>query len=623
MNIELAYQLFRNMGLRYTLYRVSHIIESKLGILKKKHPKNPILKKFISLKDWKDMDNSFIIEAREKINFDKKPNPDLKENATKILNGEICFFSSEWQNLGKSYNWITNPETDYTYDITKHWSEINDFNPLNGDIKYVWEKSRFTHLLTIMRYDYHFNDDNAVFVFTEIESWIDANPINQGPNWKCSQEISLRLFNWMYILTFYKNSSAFSQTLWFKIQNVIFWSLHHVYHHINFSRIAVRNNHAITETLLLTIAELLFPFIPETKKWSKFGRKWLEQEVNYQIYDDGTFLQFSMNYNRVLVQLLSFGISITEKNKKPFSNTFYTKAYKTLNFLYQCLQNENGYLPNYGANDGALFFPFTENEYRDYRPQLNTLHHILTGKNLFHDIAIEEDCQWVKKVSSPIYDFKELKQQNGTLSFEDGGYSICRTNTSFTFIRCGNHKDRPSHADNLHIDIWVNGKNILRDSGTYKYNTEKKILNYFTGTKGHNTVVVNDQSQMLKGSRFIWFFWTNSLEAKWTQDDEYYIFNGKISAFRHLNNKGTHNRLVKISKKETVWYVKDQVINLDLFTKKQMWHFIDDSVIFSSGSNNHSNEISFESNYYGQKKEGKAISFCFAREIETNIRYQN
>jgi hypothetical protein len=154
---------------------------------------------------------------------------------------------------------------------------------------------------------------------------------------------------------------------------------------INFSRIAVRNNHAITETLALTVSELLFPFIPETKKWSKEGRKWLEQEIDYQVYEDGTFLQFSMNYNRVLVQLLSLGIAITEKNNQPFSDKFYFKAYKTLNFLYQCMQEENGFLPNYGANDGALFFPLSENQYRDYRPQLNTLHLILTGKKLFEE----------------------------------------------------------------------------------------------------------------------------------------------------------------------------------------------------------------------------------------------
>lgn len=609
------------MGLRYTWYRVTHVIESKFGLLKKRHPMNPAVKKYISLEDWKNSATTFVIDARENMQLEKNPIPELKEKATKILNGEICFFSSEWKNLGSDYNWITNPETNYTYDNSKHWSEINDFNPLNGDIKYVWEKSRFSYLLTIMRYDYHFNEDHSAFVFAEIENWIDANPINQGPNWKCSQEISLRIFNWMYLLSFYKNANVLTEPLWDKIQNVIYWSLHHVYYHIDFSRIAVRNNHAITETLALAVCEMLFPFIPETKKWSKKGRNWLEQELDYQIYEDGTFLQFSMNYNRVLVQLLSLGIAITEKNNKPFSKNVYSKAYKTLNFLFQCLQKENGFLPNYGANDGALFFPLTDTTYRDYRPQLNTLHHLLTGEILFENKEIQEDSFWVLNNRSTQQNFKKLKQEIGAMSFDKGGYFICRTENSFTFVRCGSHKDRPSHADNLHIDIWVKGKNILRDSGTYKYNTDKEIVDYFAGTRGHNTVLVGNHSQMLKGTRFIWFYWSQCIAAKWTEDYDYYIFNGTIRAFRYLNIKAVHNRIVKISKRENHWFVRDKVVNLESFTKKQLWHFDDALVTFSSLENNYSNELSFNSSFYGQKETGKAIAISFKKEVETKIEY--
>ena len=61
-----------------------------------------------------------------------------------------------------------------------------------GDIKYVWEKSRFSFLYDVIRYDYHFDDDQSEFIFKQIEDFIDKNPINQGPNYKCSQEISLR-----------------------------------------------------------------------------------------------------------------------------------------------------------------------------------------------------------------------------------------------------------------------------------------------------------------------------------------------------------------------------------------------------------------------------------------------
>lgn len=607
------------MGLRYTWYRVTHVIESKFGLLKKRHPMNPSVKKFISLEDWKNSATTFVMDTRENAQLEKNPTPELKEKAMKILNGEICFFSSEWKNLGSDYNWITNPETNYTYDSSKHWSEINDFNPLYGDIKYVWEKSRFSYLLTIMRYDYHFNEDHSTFVFAEIENWIDANPINQGPNWKCSQEISLRIFNWMYLLTFYKNANALTEPLWDKIQNVIYWSLHHVYHHIDFSRIAVRNNHAITETLALAVSEILFPFIPETKKWSKKGRNWLEQEIDYQVYEDGTFIQFSMNYNRVLVQLLSLGIAITEKNNKPFSKNVYSKAYKTLNFLYQCMQNENGFLPNYGANDGALFFPLTDSEYRDYRPQLNTLHQLLTGENLFENKEIQEDSFWVQNNKSSKQQFNKLKQEIGAMSFDKGGYFICRTEHSFTFVRCGSHKDRPSHADNLHLDVWVKGTNILRDSGTYKYNTDKEIVDYFAGTNGHNTVSVNNQSQMFKGSRFIWFYWTQSRAAKWTEENDYFIFNGSISAFRYLNNKAVHNRTIKIAKNSNQWIINDEVLHLDNYTKKQLWHFDEAPVTCTSLNNNFAHALSFNSSFYGQKETGKAIAISFDKTIETII----
>lgn len=621
LNISLACQLFKNMGLRYTWFRVIHAIESKLGLLKKRHPTNPSVKKFIALDYWKNSVATFVIDTRENMQLEKNPNSELKEKATKILNGEICFFSSEWKNLDKNYNWITNPETNYNYDISKHWSEINDFNPLNGDIKYVWEKSRFSYLLTIMRYDYHFNEDHSAFVFAEIESWIDANPINQGPNWKCSQEISLRIFNWMYLLTFYKNADALTEPLWDKIQNTIYWSLHHVCHHINFSRIAVRNNHAITETLALAVSEMLFPFIPETKEWSKKGRNWLEQEIDYQIYDDGTFLQFSMNYNRVLVQLLSLGIAVSEKNKQPFSSKLYSKAYKTLNFLYQCLQKENGFLPNYGANDGALFFPLTDCVYRDYRPQLNTLHHLLTGENLFENQEIQEDSFWVLNNRRTQQNFIKLKQEIGTISFDNGGYYICRTGNSFTFVRCGSHKDRPSHADNLHMDVWVKGTNILRDSGTYKYNTDNNLVDHFAGTRGHNTVLVSNYSQMLKGTRFIWFYWTQSEGARWTEENDYFIFKGSISAFRYLNNKAVHSRIIKVAKNSNQWIVKDEVLHLDNYTKKQLWHFDEVPVTFSSSENNYSNELSFNSSFYGQKETGKAIGISFKKEVETKIDY--
>ncbi len=612
------------MGTRYVIYRVKYELKKKLGTLKNTHPIYPNSSKFIDLEEWRKNTPMFLIPEREKIIFKKEKTKIIKEKFERILKGEICFFSYEWKNIGLEYDWITNPETGFKYDITNHWSKINDFNAESGDIKYLWEKSRFTFLLTIIRNDYHFDEDHSELVFSQIEDWIDKNPINQGPNWFCSQEISLRIFNWCYALYFYKNTKSLTEKRWDKIQNSIYWSLHHVYNNIDFSRIAVRNNHAITETLLLTLSELLFPFIPETKKWAKKGRRWFEQEIAYQVYEDGTFLQFSMNYQRVIVQLFSLGIAVTELHKKAFSKTVYDRAYKTVDFLYQCMQEENGFLPNYGTNDGALFFPLSDANFRDYRPQLNTLHIILTNTRLYDDTIIVEDSCWMlgNKLEKNNY-LENLEKKSGCISFPIGGFYLLREKETFTFIRCGNHKDRPAHADNLHLDIWKQGVNVMRDSGTYKYNTEKIYQDYFTGSISHNTVVVENYSQMLKGSRFIWYFWSQSKNAGWKETEDNYIFNGTVSAFRFLNPKAIHARTIYKSKINHQWMVEDVLGDLEGRKKTQVWNHNDSRIDFKAMENNIKLQpemrVSYDSPYYGLKNKEVATVFSFNNEIRTLI----
>lgn len=612
--------MIQNMGIRYVSYRIVLLITKKLGFLKKKFPVNPKQTTFITLSDWKKSAPKFLINSREELKFDINPNEILKEEAQKILNGQICFFSHDWKNLGLDYDWVTNPETNYKYDIHLHWTQIPDFNKKNGDIKYVWEKSRFTFLLKIIRYDYHFNEDNSEFVFSQIESWIVENPINQGPNWVCSQEISLRIYNWLFALYFYQNSNALTEERFQKIMHVIYWSLQHVNKHINFSRIAVRNNHAITETLFLSLSNNLFPFFKENENWSEKGIKYFEKEIDYQIYNDGTFLQFSMNYHRVVVQILTFGLALKEIHNQKFPKTVYEKAYKSVRFLFECLQDENGFLPNYGANDGALFFPLNENGFRNYKPQLNTLHKLLTQENLFKNEAIFDDENWLLSNVNFENSFAPLKRTFGVFSFDDGGYFMSRKHNSFTFIRCGKHKDRPSHADNLHLDIWVNGENVLLDSGSYKYNTTEENSTYFTGTTGHNTVSVNHSSQMLKGSRFIWYYWSQAKNVTWQENQDEYIFEGTINAFQFINPKIQHCRKVIISKNQELWKVEDEVTNATNFEKQQNWHYNKTKIKITSDEIGRE-ILSLNSSYYGEKEKGFGIAFSFKDTITTTLKY--
>lgn len=566
--IKESFDLFRNMGWRYTQFRIRHEVLRKTGLLKRKFPVAPIYQQYIKLEEWKLNNGNFFFKNRDSLTFPKKPSTVIEERFNKIKEGKFLFFNSIEFNIGKDYDWVTNPDSNYKYDIKKHWTEIADYSNEAGDIKYVWEKSRFSFLYDIIRYDYHFDIECGEMVFKEIISWINTNPINCGPNYRCSQEISLRILNWTFALYYYKDSFFLTEEVFNKIQFAIYWQMDHVYKNIDFSRIAVRNNHAITETLTLYLIGLLYPQFPDSQKWKEKGKKWFEEEIAYQVYEDGTFLQFSMNYHRVVVQLLTWGIVLAARNNEVFAPVVYERAKKSVEFLRTCTVDETGYLPNYGANDGALFFKLNDSHYRDYRPQLASLAGALKTDLCFDTEA--EDIYWygLKKNTG-----NKWVPSTGVHSFDKGGYYIFRETDTLTFIRCGNHKDRPSQADNLHLDIWYKGENILLDAGSYKYNTDKEILKYFMGTASHNTIMLDDYDQMKKGSRFIWYNWTQAKGAVSEDTGESFYFKGIVSAFTYVAKNILQQREVKKEKGKPYWTVTDTIINKpDNLSMKQLWH---------------------------------------------------
>ena len=556
--------LISNMGFRYLFFRIFYMLKTKVGWQKKVFPTNPKFQSFISVEKWKENLPPFFFFGKQIIGLEIQESEELLENFKEIKNGIFTFFSKTKINLGKEYDWVTNPLTGYKYNIDKHWSEIQDLSEEAGDIKFVWEKARFSFLYDVIRYDYHFKDDQSEFVLHQILDFIDKNPINQGPNYKCSQEISLRVLNWTFALYYYKDAKCLTQELFQKIMHNIYWQLHHVYHNIHFSRISVRNNHAITETLMLYLSGKLFPFLPDVKKWSRKGKKWFEKEIKYQIYEDGTFLQFSMNYHRVVVQLLTWGIQLAKLNKDKFDEIVYQRAQKTLNFLDTCTDPVTGQLPNYGANDGALFFKLTDDDYRVYTSQLNDLRAVLSG------FTNTKSSSYFWYGVQPTY--KEKPKILEISAFKTGGYYMHQEKNTKTFIRCGAYKDRPGQSDNLHLDIWMNGVNYVRDSGSYKYNTSKEYLNYFNGVEGHNTVGVAKANQMLKGGRFIWYYWVKTVKATIKKENNTFRFQGSIKAFTNLGRNIWHSRKVIKKDGENVWEVTDVVKNKGIHKLYQYWH---------------------------------------------------
>lgn len=611
-------RILKSKSPRYLLFRSKYELERKTGLLALKFP---IVLKPVpipALFEWREKGCGLYFEDRNALSIPKIKSLELKNKMEHILKGDVLFFSKVWKPLELDYDWVTNPETGYHYDAHQHWTKVNDFSKEAGDIKFVWEKSRFSWLLTVCRYDYHFDKDHAAFAIGQILDWIDKNPLNSGPNYKCSQETSLRILNWLFTLNFYRKSDALTEERWTRIMTSIYWQTDHVMKNINFSRIAVRNNHAITETLTLYLMGMMFPTMKGASTWKRKGKKWFEQEIAFQIEDDGTFIQDSMNYHRVVIQLLTYAIVLADKHGEKFSDFVYEKAYKSVNFLYQCQEPTNGWLPNYGNNDGALFFPLSDNDYRDYSPQLDALHGLLTGESLYEGFI--EDALWIgHHIPQNRKTFEKIEKQFGLVKFEKSGYYLIREKDTLSFIRCGLFKSNGS-TDQLHLDVWYKGQNVLMDGGSYMYNSDVETVRYFTGTEAHNTLMLDDFDQMQKGMRFIWFYPPTMICTVLRENDECYEFMGSVNAFKQLDEGIVINRAIRKKKNQAMWEVTDIVEGVpEDVLKRQLWH-TDGEITFASDGER-KEKTGWTSDYYGVKRPNSQIEFVTNKErITTTIK---
>jgi Heparinase II/III-like protein/Heparinase II/III N-terminus len=562
--------IWKQMGSRYMWFRVTYEAKKKSGLLAAEFPLELPLPS--GAPDW-DLAQSRLDawpwNSRETLS---PPNPAFPFDplrARAVLEGNVLLFNSLPHRFQSDQDWLRHPKTGFLYDAHTHWTRIPDMDPVAGDIKYVWERSRFHHLHPIMRLDRVTGEDHADWVLNEIQSWIQANPLNCGPNFRCSQEISLRVFNWLGALSFYRSSPRITEDVWKDILQSIYGQIHHVWKNIDFSRIAVRNNHAITECLALFVVGSLFPEFPQAAQWKKKGKAWFEEEVAYQVYPDGTFLQFSMNYHRVLVQLLTLAIRFSDKLGEPFSEVVYKRAEASLSFLRFFCREENGHLPNYGANDGALFFQLADQDYRDYRPQLFALETALSGKPSSWP-AWGEEAAWFGYPARP--HVLPAKPLPSAALFPAGGYAGLRDGDSLTFFRSGRHRDRPSQADNHHVDIWIGSDNMLRDGGSYLYNAPESDIRYFFGTRSHNTVMVEEADQMKKGQRFVWLGWSQSLGLSIKESDSGWILKGEIEAFLHLGRGIRHLRQVEKIRGKNEWAIRDTLSGKGEREIQLRWH---------------------------------------------------
>lgn len=428
---------------------------------------------------------------------------ELIERADKALEGKIRCYSRWTADYGNPVDWHRNPSKGVSWPADRHWSRIYEFGAQGGDIKDIWELNRFPHLYDWCRAYALNNESRWPRAFAQqLKSWEEANPYRGGANWASGQELAIRLLSWCFAVAAFGDDEAFTTPDFERFLGLTYRHAVHIEEQIDFARLASHNNHLIGEALALYAVGTLFPFFNEAERWKNLGRRLLLEDSLSQFYVDGGYCQPSPTYQRLALHYLLWAYQLMPDDD-PGRAELRSTMERSGKFLASMICDETGMLPNRGANDGALFTPWTACDYTDFRPLLSALRYATTKTKAFDEGKWDEESFWFfgsRALDSDISAFERDRTSFSTT----GVHILRRGQCDFATFRCGTLQDRFAQADQLHVDIFWKGLNIAQDGGSYRYNQELDFHDWFMGTSSHNTVSVDGRDQMLRVRRFKW-----------------------------------------------------------------------------------------------------------------------
>ena len=426
--------------------------------------------------------------------------------------------------MGKKYNLFAYEFEDNSK--SPKWFYLK--TPKDKDIKIVWEINRL-QFLPLMAVDFLKTKNTKILnkITSIIKEWDSKNPYDVGINWCSNLEVAIRSISLLltYILLYNQIKSK-------EIEKLIFNHGYHIYKDINYTEKCIPNNHLIGEATALYILGNIYDS-QQSKKWINKSKIILNNYIEH-LRNDGTYKEASLSYHRFVLQmyLLVYLFSVKFKDnfiEKPLKDKF-VKAY----IFLKSIEKPDGSYPQFGDWDDGVYYKLNNEPIENYKYFVDTLGYIVGNndeKNL--EVEILEQLFGNIKIGENYknnFDFNNVYKL-----FEIGKYGVYKDNNIYLFI---NNQEQifHSHADGLSIELSLNGKNILIDSGTYNYNLDKELRQYFRSTRAHNTVYLGvDQSTQIGIFR-----WIDQPKTYLKKLEDTIGFEGAIK----YKNKSTHKRRV-------------------------------------------------------------------------------
>lgn len=496
---------------------------------------------------------------------DYKPNFITPENNTCVNESEIKWFNifSYKINIFEKIEWYKDISSD------RIWPKIN-YKKIkikysdNSDIKYIWEIGRLQFLINLGVIYKKTNNEKYAIKFKEIiTDFYLENPINLGPNWKCTMDVAIRAINLIYAYNYFKNSKSITKEFWGDYFNNLYKTAQFINNNLEWA--PDRGNHYLSNIVGLLYLGTIFKDTKNGQKWATFAITELESEIKLQITNDGVNIEGSTSYHRLVTELFLYSYIFSKTNKIKMSDIYIAQLKKALSFVYYCTMN-CGLTPQVGDSDNGQIIKL--NNKRD----INDQRYLLQLSDIYFNTKYNQTD--IENETMFFVGSKKIKKYKliPICKFFSCGYAIFRNKDFFILIKCGikNQIKGGGHTHNDQLSFLLEYKKdyIFVDPGTYTYTGNPDIRNYFRSVVCHNVAEIDykEPNNLTKELFRLEYICCPQLN-KFKLTNQFLIFEGLHKGYSKLKDPVIYNRKIVLD------LFKKEMILTDFFNSSKLHSF--------------------------------------------------
>jgi uncharacterized heparinase superfamily protein len=385
----------------------------------------------------------------------------LREHADAICRGERDVLG-----LGR----LTLPDAPWHVEPLAHveWPRVISWRtlaaaPAGLDPRLTWEINR-GHEWVVLACAYNRTRDPRYRdrLAHELASWLRNNPIGVGINWTSAMEVAIRIHSFAWAAAFLRgDASEILGTLARAIHEHIMFVVR------NLSRFSSANNHLIVELSGLVVGARALADRDGLGRLRRRALAKLDEEVRRQVLADGVSAEMATHYHIFVLEALTLVARLERAHGEPRIG------------LELVLARMNEYLAAIRCGDGS--------------------------------VLQQGDSDNGEIVPACVRDPEPLPAPNTAMRsrhFTASGQVVLRSPRMLAILDAGpfgfGSLAAHAHCDALALALAIDGRRMLVDRGTYRYNGANPQRERFRSTAAHNTLQLGVREQADAAGPFLW-----------------------------------------------------------------------------------------------------------------------